>query len=138
MWPGTFLNIADGQRDRAAAYAEWEARTGPQWTTLLGARYERVQTNTGDVRGYSTAAGAPGSQAADAARFNALDRERNDDNWDLTALLRHLQRQPGHRGRRRAQGALAEPLRALRVVDLADGGDDEQLRRRRQRLRRQP
>ena len=23
------------------------------------------------------------------ARFNALDRERNDDNWDLTALLRH-------------------------------------------------
>ena len=89
MWPGTFLNIADGQRDRAAAYAEWEARTGPQWTTLLGARYERVQTNTGDVRGYSTAAGAPGSQAADAARFNALDRERNDDNWDLTALLRH-------------------------------------------------
>jgi iron complex outermembrane receptor protein len=89
MWPGTFLNIADGQRDRAAAYAEWEARSGAQWTTLLGARYERVQTNTGDVRGYSTAPGAPGSQAADAARFNALDRERNDDNWDLTALLRH-------------------------------------------------
>ncbi|MBE0547447.1 MAG: TonB-dependent receptor [Rubrivivax sp.] len=89
MWPGTFWNIFDGRRDRTAMFAEWEAQASKTWSTLLGARYERVRSNAGEVRGYGTAAGAPGSQVADAARFNALDRERSDHNWDLTALLRH-------------------------------------------------
>ena len=40
MWPGTFLNIEDGQRDRSALYGEWEAHPTLAWTTLLGARYE--------------------------------------------------------------------------------------------------
>jgi iron complex outermembrane receptor protein len=89
MWPGTFVNIEDGRRKRSALYAEWEGRPAAQWTALLGARYEQVRSDAGPVQGYSTAATAPGSQVADAARFNAQDRARRDGHWDLTALLRH-------------------------------------------------
>lgn len=89
MGPGTFWNINDGERDRTALFGEWEARLNPQWMTLLGVRYEHVKSDAGDVRGYQTMAGAPGSQIADAARFNARDHERSDGNWDLTALARY-------------------------------------------------
>ena len=89
MWPGAFVNVNDGRRDRTALYAEWEGQWRKAWGALLGVRYERVQTNAAEVRGYSTAAAAAGSQVADAARFNAQQRARSDDNWDLTAVLRH-------------------------------------------------
>ena len=89
MWPGTFDNINDGTRDRLGLFGEWESRLNVQWLTLLGARYERVETDAGNVRGYSTAPTAMGNQYADAAAFNAQDRERTDNNWDLTALARY-------------------------------------------------
>jgi iron complex outermembrane receptor protein len=89
MWPGTFENINDGRRDRLAVYGEWEAHPLPEWTTLLGARYERVNMDTGDVRGYSTAPTAMGNQYADAKAFNAEDHERTNNNVDLTALGRY-------------------------------------------------
>jgi iron complex outermembrane receptor protein len=89
MWPGTFWNIHDGKRDRSALFAEWEARSSPQWMTLLGARYERVRTDAGDARGYSTATGAMGNQVVDASAFNARSHARSDSNWDLTALARY-------------------------------------------------
>jgi iron complex outermembrane receptor protein len=89
MWPGTFLNINDGERDRAAVFAEWESQVDPQWLTLLGVRYERVMTDAGDVRGYNTTPAAPGNQFADAAAFNARDRSKTDDNIDLIALARY-------------------------------------------------
>ena len=54
MWPGTFENINDGTRDRLGLFGEWESRLNAQWLTLLGARYERVKTDAGNVRGYST------------------------------------------------------------------------------------
>ncbi|MFP5400025.1 MAG: TonB-dependent receptor [Gammaproteobacteria bacterium] len=88
MGPGTFTNIADGRRDRLALFGEWQARHGARWTTLVGARIERVTSDAGDVRGYSTAANAPGAQVAEAAAFNALDRRRRDHNRDLAALAR--------------------------------------------------
>jgi iron complex outermembrane recepter protein len=50
MWPGTFVNINDGERDRKALFAEWEAHRSSQWTTLLGLRYERVTMDAGNVR----------------------------------------------------------------------------------------
>src|SRR5574343_1978822 len=53
MYPNTFENIRDGKRDRLGAFAEWERRIGKQWTTLVGARYERVETDAGTVHGYS-------------------------------------------------------------------------------------
>ena len=83
MAPNTFWNINDGQRDRTALFGEWESRINPAWTTLLGARYERVKTNAGPVQGYSML------YAADANTFNARSRERTDNNWDATALARY-------------------------------------------------
>ncbi|WP_306605138.1 TonB-dependent receptor [Azonexus sp.] len=87
MWPGTFVNINDGERDRKALFAEWEAHRGSQWTTLLGLRYERVTMDAGNVAGYNPAGG--GNQARDANAFNATNRSRSDNNWDLSALARY-------------------------------------------------
>jgi iron complex outermembrane receptor protein len=89
MWPGTFNNINDGQRDRAALFGELESRLNTQWTTLFGIRYENVKTDAGNVQGYSTAANAMGNQVVDARAFNAKDHEKTDNNWDLTALARY-------------------------------------------------
>ncbi len=86
MWPGTFVNVNNGERDRSALFGEWEAQRG-QWTTLLGVRYESVSMNADDVRGYNPAGG--GNQGRDANLFNASDRSRHDNNWDLTALARY-------------------------------------------------
>jgi iron complex outermembrane receptor protein len=89
MWPGTFLNINDGERDRMAVFGEWETQIDPSLLTLVGVRYERVTSDAGDVRGYKTTAPAPGNQIAEAAAFNALDHKKTDDNVDLTALARY-------------------------------------------------
>jgi iron complex outermembrane receptor protein len=91
MWPGTFVNLARGQRDRLALFGEWEAQSGAHWTHLLGLRIENVDTDAGDVRGYDVDPAPPGSfmmTSADAAAFNARERTRTDHNWDLTALAR--------------------------------------------------
>lgn len=89
MWPGTFVNINNGERDRSAVFAEWENKPGQQWLTLLGARYERVESDAGEVRGYSDDAMAMGNQVADASAFNQRKRARSDNNWDITALARY-------------------------------------------------
>ncbi|MBZ0169956.1 TonB-denpendent receptor [Candidatus Methylomirabilis lanthanidiphila] len=83
MAPNTFVNINDGTRERKAVFAEWETRLHPQWLTLLGARYERVGMDAGDVHGYNNM----DEFAADV--FNARNHERDDNNWDLTALARY-------------------------------------------------
>ena len=85
MSPATFWNINDGQRDRYAAFAEWEAQWNPQWMSLLGLRHETVKMDAGPVQGYNTG----GTYAGDAAAFNASDRSRTDHNWDLTTLARY-------------------------------------------------
>ena len=87
MFPGTFVNINDGERDRKALFAEWESRPNAQWTTLLGLRYERVTMDAGNVTGYNPLGG--GNQGRDANAFNATDRSRSDNNWDLSALARY-------------------------------------------------
>ena len=89
MWPGTFENINDGERDRMALFTEWESQLDAQWLTLLGVRYERVEMDAGDVQGYSMVPGTKTKQYEEATAFNAQDRDRTDDNWDLTALARY-------------------------------------------------
>lgn len=89
MGPGSFWNIKDGERDRAALFAEWEAQHGTKWETLLGVRYEHVRTDAGDARGYATTAPAPGDQIAESNAFNSVQHKKSDDNWDLTALGRY-------------------------------------------------
>ena len=83
MAPDTFVNINDGERDRYAAFAEWEATWSPKWLSLLGVRHETVQMDAGPVDGYNAA------YDGDAAAFNAADRERTDRNWDVTTLARY-------------------------------------------------
>jgi iron complex outermembrane receptor protein len=83
MWPNVFWNIRDGERDRLAAFGEWEAQWNPQWLSQFGLRYERVDMNAGEVQGYS-----PTYSPADEAAFNAANRKKTDDNVDLTALAR--------------------------------------------------
>ncbi|MBK9521482.1 MAG: TonB-dependent receptor [Rhodocyclaceae bacterium] len=96
MGPNTFENINDGQRDRTALFGEWERRLSPQWLTLLGMRYERVNTNADAVHGYNQATPPPPvpmmdmmNQGRDAINFNNADRNQTDNNWDLTALTRY-------------------------------------------------
>ncbi|PKO67886.1 MAG: TonB-dependent receptor, partial [Betaproteobacteria bacterium HGW-Betaproteobacteria-17] len=89
MWPDTFLNINDGQRDRYAVFGEWEAKINPQWTSLLGLRHETVKMNAGDVMGYCTSGMCMGNQLVDSAHFNAQNHSKTDRNWDLTALARY-------------------------------------------------
>ncbi|MBK9161476.1 MAG: TonB-dependent receptor [Nitrosomonadales bacterium] len=83
MSPNTFWNINNGQRDRTDIFAEWEARWNPQWVSQLGARYGNVKMDTGNVQGYGAAYNAA------ATAFNAKNRQRSDNNLDLTALARY-------------------------------------------------
>lgn len=84
MSPNTFWNINNGERDRLDIFGEWEARWNPQWVSLLGARYGKVEMDTGNVQGYNT-----GTYGTAANTFNALNHRRSDDNLDLTALVRY-------------------------------------------------
>ncbi len=90
MGPGTFWNINNGQRDRYAAFAEWEARWSAEWATQLGLRHETVRMDADPVQGYSSSGmmsyGNPASPASIPGAFNAADRSETDRNFDLTAL----------------------------------------------------
>ncbi|MFK5914205.1 MAG: TonB-dependent receptor plug domain-containing protein [Woeseiaceae bacterium] len=85
MWPNTFLNINDGERDRLAIFGEWEANWDSQWLTLFGIRGEQVTMNTGEVLGYNTTSA---DYLAESTAFNAADRKKTDNNIDFTALAR--------------------------------------------------
>lgn len=83
MWPNTFWNIRDGERDRLALFTEWEAQWSQQWLTQFGVRGEQVDMNAGRAQGYS-----PTFSPLDEAAFNAADRKKTDNNLDLTLLAR--------------------------------------------------
>jgi iron complex outermembrane receptor protein len=85
MSPLDYVNINDGERNRTGVWAEWEADPAPQWSTLLGARYERVEMDTGEVQPYSWTSMMSMPDAMAAMAFNAADRAREDDNLDVTA-----------------------------------------------------
>jgi iron complex outermembrane receptor protein len=96
MSPYTFVNINNGKRDRTALFGEWEKQLNPQWMTLLGLRYERVETNADPIHGYNlaTAPTVPTpagmmNQTRDAANFNNANRDKTDDNVDVTLLARY-------------------------------------------------
>ena len=96
MWPNTFWNIRDGERDRTALFGEWEKQMNPQWMTLAGLRFERVTTSADTTHGYNLntfptnpVPAGPGNQTRDAANFNKADRGATDNNWDMTVLARY-------------------------------------------------
>jgi iron complex outermembrane receptor protein len=83
MWPNTFWNINNGERDRYAVFTEWEANWNSQWMTLAGIRYENVRMDTGEVQGYNAMIAGMDDDA-----FNNADRKKTDDNFDITLLAR--------------------------------------------------
>jgi len=87
MGPNTFWNVDYGQRQKLDGFTEWEARWSDVWTSLIGIRYDAVMTNAGPVEGYDN--GLAGLWGNDAAAFNALERNRTDHNWDLTAMVKY-------------------------------------------------
>ncbi len=96
MWPNTFWNVRDGERDRTALFGEWEKRVDPKWMTLAGLRYERVDMDAAMVHGYNLntfptnpSPAGPGNQTRDAANFNNADRSKTDHNWDMTLLAHY-------------------------------------------------
>lgn len=96
MGPNPFWNINNGERDRTALFGEWEKNLNPQWMTLLGLRYERVNTNADQVHGYNLATFPTSvvgmdmmNQKRDASAFNNLNRDKTDNNWDMSALARY-------------------------------------------------
>ncbi|MHB1083941.1 MAG: TonB-dependent receptor plug domain-containing protein [Thiobacillus sp.] len=84
MWPITFWNINDGQRDRYAVFGEWETRWNRQWLSQFGVRSETVKMDTGAVRGYNS------MYDTDANAFNARDHGRINHNWEVTVLARYM------------------------------------------------
>ena len=84
MSPNAFWNIRNGERDRFAVFAEWEAAWTPQWLTQFGLRHETVSMDADTVQGYS-----PTFSATDEAAFNAADRSKTDQNLDVAALARY-------------------------------------------------
>jgi iron complex outermembrane receptor protein len=85
MGPNTFWNVDYGKRNRLDVFGEWETRWSPACLSQMGIRSDMVQSNAAAVQGYNAAA----IWATDAAAFNALDRQRTDLNWDVTALTRY-------------------------------------------------
>ena len=91
MEPNTFWNVNGGRRDRLALFAELDTRFSDKLSTLVGARVEQVNMNTGNVQGYYDASAPLGdAYQTDATSFNAKDHKRNDLNWDLTASARYV------------------------------------------------
>ncbi|HPV31996.1 MAG TPA: TonB-dependent receptor [Methylotenera sp.] len=89
MFPNTFTNINNGERDRAALFVEWEQHLNQQWVTLAGVRYEHVKTDADNVTGYASTNMMGSNQLRDSAAFNAKNHSKTDNNWDLTALTRY-------------------------------------------------
>lgn len=91
MWPDTFLNVNDGQRDRAGVWGEWQRQWTAAWQTLAGLRIERVSTDAGPVHGYANSNGMGtmmSYQKRDADAFNATSRKRTDTNIDAALQSR--------------------------------------------------
>jgi len=79
MWPNTFLNINNGQRDRYALFGEYEHHLNDQAYTVTGVRYEQVKSSVDEVGGYNNA-----QYGSAATAFNNSDRNKTDHNWNAT------------------------------------------------------
>jgi iron complex outermembrane receptor protein len=79
------LYINNGWRDRIGTFAEWEKKWTPQWLTQIGVRNDMVFMDTGPVQDHYRKT----NPSPIPAMFNALDRYREDANFDVTALARY-------------------------------------------------
>ncbi len=144
MWPYTFLNINDGRRDRYAVFGEWEIYK-ERWAHILGVRFEYLDMDAGPVHGYNLSDRADRrdrrSRQPDPGRGTVQYPVPGQDRPQLGSVVDrpfHAGRDAALRDRAGPEDPLAQSVRALHLVDLADGRVHEQLRRRRQRLCRRP
>ncbi|WNB77492.1 TonB-dependent receptor [Methylomonas koyamae] len=100
MAPQNYINLNNAEKERVAFFGEWEARWNEQWKSLLGLRYEHTSTDTGNVSPYNpNLLGTNGNLANNpdpagaklaltaANAFNARDKGRTNDTFDVTALV---------------------------------------------------
>ena len=78
-------NFNNVERDVYGFFAEWNGSIATDWNLQLGGRYNRVNNDAGKVSD-NRAAGLPGI-AALQDRFNAADRDKSDNNFDLVGKL---------------------------------------------------
>lgn len=79
--------IRNGKRSRMGVFGEWEANMGEQWQTLLGLRSDMVSSNADAITHLGMAPPAP--VTADAAAFNAGNRDITDRDYDVVAQARY-------------------------------------------------
>jgi iron complex outermembrane receptor protein len=81
-------NFNDVKRKRLGFFGEWEGELAESWSLLAGARYAWVGSDADRVA--ATGLGMnQGNAALLAAAFNASDRSRRDDLFDVAAILSH-------------------------------------------------
>ena len=72
----------DVERDRYSIFTEWEGNVAEDLDLELGARFTHTWMNAGNVSG-------PKPMAKAISAFNNVDRKRNFNDVDLTAILRY-------------------------------------------------
>jgi iron complex outermembrane receptor protein len=76
-------NFNDAEREILGAFVEHERDFGDSWQTEFGVRYNRVESDSGEVNG-SPAMMMPAAMAL-RDNFNQADRKQSDNNFDLVA-----------------------------------------------------
>lgn len=74
----------NSKRNRIGIYTEFDHMIGQNLRTVLGARYENIESNSGNIENIMMAGLNPARLA-----FNALDKKKIDKNWDITASGRY-------------------------------------------------
>ncbi|MEN8761736.1 MAG: TonB-dependent receptor, partial [Thiogranum sp.] len=77
----------DVKRDAFGFFTEWNGDIAKSWNMQLGARYNRVQAQAGQVSHFM--AGMNPAIGRLQNSFNSADRDNNQDNFDLVAKLDH-------------------------------------------------
>jgi iron complex outermembrane recepter protein len=76
-------NFNTAEREILGAFIEHERDLGDKWQAEFGLRYNRIESDAGEVNGMPAMTMAPAQQLRD--EFNQADREQNDSNLDLVA-----------------------------------------------------
>jgi iron complex outermembrane receptor protein len=75
------------KRNAFGAFAEWEGNIASNWGLLLGGRYTRVNSTSGDVSHFM--AGMNPAINTLQTQFNDADKDNNQNNFDLVAKFDH-------------------------------------------------
>ena len=70
----------DSKRNRLGIYGEMDRKISENLRMVIGARYENIKSESGNIENIMMMGLNPAKLA-----FNALDKTRKDNNWDITA-----------------------------------------------------